>query len=106
MRWRSGTCAGPNTFLFILFICAFVPFQIIMIPLIVVVASIGVYGTVLGIALVHAVLAMPLLTLIFRNFYKDIPRELINAAIIDSGSFWRIFVEIVLPMSATSWSSC
>ena len=42
---------------------------------------------------------MPLLTLIFRNFYKDIPRELMNAAIMDSGSFWRIFWEIVLPMS-------
>ena len=42
---------------------------------------------------------MPLLTLIFRNFYKDIPHELINAAIMDSGSFWRIFVEIILPMS-------
>ena len=88
-----------NTFLFILFICAFVPFQIIMIPLIIVVADLGIYGTVWAIALVHAVLAMPLLTLIFRNFYKDIPRELINAAIMDSGSFWRIFVEIVLPMS-------
>ena len=89
-----------NTFLFILFICAFVPFQIIMIPLIIVVASIGAYGSVFGIALVHAALSMPLLTLIFRNFYKDIPRELLNAAILDSGSFWRIFFEIVLPMSA------
>ena len=92
VRWAG-------TFLFILFICAFVPLQIIMIPLIVVVASMGIYGTVWAIALIHAVLAMPLLTLIFRNFYKDIPRELINAAIMDSGSFWRIFVEIVLPMS-------
>ena len=92
VRWAG-------TFLFVLFICAFVPFQIIMIPLIVVVASLGIYGTVWAIALVHAVLAMPLLTLIFRNFYKDIPRELINAAIMDSGSFWRIFVEIILPMS-------
>ena len=92
VRW-----AGP--FLFVLFICAFVPFQIIMIPLIVVVANLGIYGTVWAIALVHSVLAMPLLTLIFRNFYKDIPRELINAAIMDSGSFWRIFREIVLPMS-------
>jgi glucose/mannose transport system permease protein len=92
VRWAGS-------FLFILFICAFVPFQIIMIPLIVVVASMGIYGTVWAIALIHAVLAMPLLTLIFRNFYKDIPRELINAAIMDSGSFWRIFVEIVLPMS-------
>jgi glucose/mannose transport system permease protein len=92
VRWAG-------TFLFILFICAFVPFQIIMIPLIIVVANMGIFGTIWAIALVHAVLAMPLLTLIFRNFYKDIPRELINAAIMDSGSFWRIFVEIVLPMS-------
>jgi glucose/mannose transport system permease protein len=92
VRWANG-------FLFILFMCAFVPFQIIMIPLIVVVASFGLYGTVWAIAIVHAVLAMPLLTLIFRNFYKDIPVELINAAIMDSGSFWRIFLEIVLPMS-------
>ena len=92
VRWAG-------TFLFVLFICAFVPFQIIMIPLIVVVANMGIYGTVWAIALVHAVLAMPLLTLIFRNFYKDVPRELINAAIMDSGSFWRIFWEIILPMS-------
>ena len=92
VRWAGS-------FLFVLFICAFVPFQIIMIPLIVVVASLGIFGTVWAIALVHTILAMPLLTLIFRNFYKDIPRELINAAIMDSGSFWRIFREIVLPMS-------
>ncbi len=92
VRWAG-------TFLFILFICAFVPFQIIMIPLIVIVANMGIYGTVWAIAVIHSVLAMPLLTLIFRNFYKDIPRELINAAIMDSGSFWRIFLEIVLPMS-------
>jgi glucose/mannose transport system permease protein len=84
VRWADG-------FLFVLFICAFVPFQIIMIPLIIVVASLGIFGTVWAIALVHAVLSMPLLTLIFRNFYKDIPRELINAAIMDSGSFWKIF---------------
>lgn len=92
VRW-----AGP--FLFVLFICAFVPFQIIMIPLIVVIANIGIYGTIWAVAVVHSILAMPLLTLIFRNFYKDVPRELINAAVMDSGSFWRIFAEIILPMS-------
>jgi len=93
VRWAG-------TFLFILFICAFVPFQIIMIPLILVIANLGLFGTVWGIAIVHAILTMPLLTLIFRNFYKDIPRELINAAIMDSGSFWLIFRKIILPMSA------
>ncbi len=88
-----------NSFLFILFMCAFVPFQIIMIPLVVLTAKMHIFGTVWAIAVVHAVLMMPLLTLIFRNFYKDIPRELINAAVMDSGSFWRIFAEIILPMS-------
>lgn len=89
-----------GTFLFMLFMCAFVPFQIIMIPLIIIVASFGIFGTVWAVAVVHTILALPLLTLIFRNYYKDVPQEIINAAIMDSGSFWRIFAEIILPMSA------
>ncbi len=92
VRWAG-------TFLFLLFICAFVPFQIIMYPLIVMSTTLKVYGTLWAVALIHAVLAMPVLTLIFRNFYKDIPTEIMSAALMDSGSFWRIFVEIILPMS-------
>jgi glucose/mannose transport system permease protein len=103
--------AGP--FLFVLFICAFVPFQIIMIPLIILTGKgvpldlfgqkfflgLGVYGTVWGIAVVHAILSMPFLTLVFRNYYKGIPQEIMSAAMMDSGSFWRVFFEIILPMS-------
>ena len=68
VRWAG-------TFLFVLFMCAFVPFQIIMIPLVVLTAELGIFGTIWAIAVVHAILSMPLLTLIFRNFYKDIPRR-------------------------------
>lgn len=89
-----------NTFLFILFMCAFVPFQIIMIPLIIMSSWVKIYGSVWGIAIIHAVLAMPILTLIFRNYYKGIPQEIMSAAMMDSGSFWRVFIEIILPMSA------
>ncbi|WP_423066255.1 carbohydrate ABC transporter permease [Devosia sp. CN2-171] len=88
-----------GAFLFLLFICAFVPFQIIMIPLIIMTSWVKVYGTVLGIAVIHAVLAMPILTLIFHNYYKGIPSEIMSAAMMDSGSFWRVFLEIILPMS-------
>ena len=88
-----------GTFLFILFICAFVPFQIIMIPLIILSSGIKVYGTIWGIAIVHAVLSMPFLTLVLRNYYKGIPQEIMSAAMMDAGSFWRIFREIILPMS-------
>jgi glucose/mannose transport system permease protein len=88
-----------NSFLFALFLCSFVPFQIIMYPLIKAAAILGVYGTTFGVALIHVVLSLPILTLIFRNYFRSIPQELMSAAMIDSGSFWRIFFEIVLPMS-------
>lgn len=92
VRWAG-------TFLFILFICAFVPFQIIMFPLITMTATLKIYGSLWGVAVIHAVLAMPVLTLIFSNYYRDIPQEIMSAAVMDSGSFWKIFVEIILPMS-------
>jgi len=88
-----------NWLLFVLFVCAVVPFQIIMYPLIKITGFFGIYGTTFGVAVVHAILALPILTLIFRNFFRSIPGELTAAAMIDSGSFWRIFFEIVLPMS-------
>lgn len=93
VRWAG-------TFLFVLFMAAFVPFQIIMFPLIQLTVKLGIYGTLSAVAFIHTVMTMPILTLIFRNYYKDIPSELIKAAIIDNGSFWRIFAEIILPMSA------
>jgi glucose/mannose transport system permease protein len=79
--------------------CAFVPFQILMVPLILITGFFRVYGSIWGIAVVHAILAMPILTLIFRNYYKDIPAEIMSAAMMDSGRFWTIFREIILPMS-------
>ena len=88
-----------NAFLFTLFICAFVPFQIIMYPLIKIAAALHVYGSTFGIAIIHTVLSLPFLTLIFRNYFRGLPPEIVAAAMIDSGGFWRIFFEIVLPMS-------
>jgi glucose/mannose transport system permease protein len=92
VRWANGL-------LFTMFVCAFVPFQVIMFPLIKIIAGFGLFGTTWGVALVHAALAMPILTLIFTNYFRGIPQELISAAMIDTGSFWKIFFQIILPMS-------
>jgi glucose/mannose transport system permease protein len=92
IRWANG-------FLFTLFICAFVPFQIIMFPLIKIAAALHVYGSTFGIAIIHTVLSLPFLTLIFRNYFRGLPQQIIAAAMLDSGKFWQIFFEIVLPMS-------
>jgi glucose/mannose transport system permease protein len=79
---------------------AFVPAQVMIYPLVRMTALLGVYGSLPGIVLVHTIFGMPILTLLFRNYYAGIPRELFNAARIDGGGFLRIFVHLVLPMSA------
>lgn len=92
VKWASQ-------FLFMMFLFAFVPFQVIMYPLIVIAVNLGVHGSLAGVVFIHTVLSLPILTLIFRNYFKEIPPELMKAAIMDSGSFWQIFIEIILPMS-------
>jgi glucose/mannose transport system permease protein len=43
---------------------------------------------------------MPVMTMLFRNYYASLPHELFQAARIDGGGFWRIFLYVVLPMSS------
>jgi glucose/mannose transport system permease protein len=61
--------------------------------------TIGLFGTVQGLILVHIVYGLPYMILLFRNFYLDIPDEVIRAARMDGGRFWSIFRHIVLPLS-------
>ena len=51
----------------------------------------GLFGSLPAIVLVHCIFGMPVLTLLFRNYYASVPHELFQAARIDGGGFWRIF---------------
>jgi len=68
-------------------------------PLVKMLAAAGLFGTLAGIVCVHVVFSMPVMTLLFRNHYAALPQELFKAARIDGGGFWRIFVQLMLPMS-------
>jgi glucose/mannose transport system permease protein len=60
----------------------------------------GLYGSVWGLVLVHTVFGMPILTLLFRNYFSSIlPEELFKAARVDGAGFWGIYFRIMLPMS-------
>jgi glucose/mannose transport system permease protein len=48
---------------------------------------------------IHAIYHMPIMTLLFRNYFVGIPVELFKAARVDGAGFWRIFLSIILPMS-------
>jgi glucose/mannose transport system permease protein len=78
---------------------AFVPYQVMMYPLVRSLATVNLFGTLTGIVLVHTVFGMPVMTLLFRNYYAGVPVELFKAARIDGGGFWRIFLQLMLPMS-------
>ena len=94
--WRPR---GAGVLFAILMCGAFIPLQVMIYPLVRVLAALGMFGSLPGIVLVHTVFAMPVLTLLFRNYYAGLPVELFQAARIDGGGFWRIFVQVMLPLS-------
>jgi len=95
--WRPR---GGNLLFLVLLVGAFVPYQVVMFPLVRAFAAMGLFGTLQGIVLIHTIFGMPVMTLLFRNYYASIPGELFKAARIDGGGFWRIFFQLMLPMSA------
>jgi len=94
--WRPR---GAALLFGILMVGAFIPVQVMIYPLVRVLASVGLFGSLPGIVLVHLVFGMPVMTLLFRNYYASVPHELFQAARIDGGGFFRIFAQVMLPMS-------
>ncbi len=90
---------GAGAILFLLIAAGFVPYQVILYPLVRIMSEIGLFGTLPGIVLIHTLFSLPILTLIFRNYYIGLPAEIIKAARVDGAGYWRIFMHIVLPMS-------
>jgi glucose/mannose transport system permease protein len=90
---------GGGLLLGSLLLCAFIPFQIIMYPLIKMTAAVKLYNTSFGVSLVHTILAVPILTMIFKNFFSSIPTDLIKASRVDGGRFLGTFYHVVLPLS-------
>jgi glucose/mannose transport system permease protein len=90
---------GASLLFGVLMLGAFIPLQVMIYPLVRIEGSLGLFGSLAGIVLVHIVFSMPVMTLLFRNYYAGVPHELFQAARIDGGGFWRIFVQLMLPMS-------
>jgi glucose/mannose transport system permease protein len=94
--WRPR---GASLLFGILMAGAFIPVQVMIYPLVRLLATLGVFGSLPAIVLVHLIFGMPIMTMLFRNYYAGIPHELFQAARIDGGGFWRIFAQVMLPMS-------
>lgn len=82
-----------------LLIGGFFPYQILVYPLVRISATIGIFNTLAGVIAVHVVFSMPVVTLLFRNYYATLPIELFKAGRVDGAGYWRIFWSIMVPMS-------
>jgi alpha-glucoside transport system permease protein len=65
----------------------------------------GLTGTFLGIWLAHTGFGLPFAIYLLRNFFAALPREMIEAALVDGASHVTIFFRLVLPTSGPALAS-
>jgi multiple sugar transport system permease protein len=88
-----------NSALFATFVAGnFVPIQVLMIPVRDLSLKLGLYNSVEGLILFHLSFQTGFCALFLRNFIKQLPFELIEAARIEGANEWTVFFRIVLPL--------
>lgn len=90
---------GSNMVFLFFTIGIFIPYQAVLVPLVLTISKLGLYNTVGGLILTHTAYGIPITTLLFRNFYALIPDSVIMAAKTDGAGTWTIYRRIVLPLS-------
>jgi glucose/mannose transport system permease protein len=77
----------------------FLPAQMKLVPWAIVLRDTGLSNTINGLLLVHVIQGLAFTTLFCRNYYVNVPQDLIKAAKIDGAGFLQIFSRIILPLS-------
>ena len=95
-KWKFR---GANIIFPLMLFGMFIPYQSILIPLFQFLKRINLYGNIPGLVLAHVVYGLPITTLIFRNYYVEVPTEMIEAGAIDGAGFFGIYRRIVFPIS-------
>ncbi|ACZ41128.1 binding-protein-dependent transport systems inner membrane component [Thermobaculum terrenum ATCC BAA-798] len=99
-KWKFK---GADTIFTAILFGMFIPYQSILIPLVLTLQKIGLYGSIPGLILTHVVYGIPITTLIFRNYYAGIPGELVEAGKVDGAGFFGIYRHIIFPLSVTGF---
>ena len=77
----------------------FAPELMVILPLFRIFMSLGLYDTYRGMILIHQLVTLPLVVWIMMGAFREIPRELENAAKIDGANPWQTFAQIMLPIA-------
>ena len=100
-KWRFP---GADIVFPIILFGMFIPYQAIIIPMFQVMVSVGLYGGLDGLILVHIIYGLPITTLIFRSFFAGLSDELIEAARVDGAGMLRTFFFVGLPLALPAFA--
>ncbi|MFE6624689.1 carbohydrate ABC transporter permease [Streptomyces sp. NPDC057740] len=75
-----------------------VPVQVALIPIAELFGNIGIFGSLIGVILFHVGFGLPFAVFLLRNFFAEIPRELLEAARLDGAGELRLFFRVVMPL--------
>lgn len=82
-----------------IFFAYLVPPSILFIPMATVIQAYGLFDSPLALILVYPTLLIPFSTWLLMGYFKTIPFELEECALIDGASRWQILVKIILPLA-------
>jgi multiple sugar transport system permease protein len=90
---------GSRILLTILILTRMLPGPALMVPIYVMISNYGLRDTLWGLILVHSAFGLPLTTWLCAGFFKSVPRELEEAAIVDGCSRVKALFRVVLPLA-------
>ncbi|MHB1065642.1 MAG: carbohydrate ABC transporter permease [Georgenia sp.] len=99
-RWSFR---GANLVFTLILFGMFIPYQAVIIPLNQIVMASGLPNGIPTLIVLHVIYGIPITTLIFRNYYESVPKELIEAARVDGAGMLRTYASVVLPLSIPSF---
>ncbi|MEU9123145.1 carbohydrate ABC transporter permease [Streptomyces sp. NPDC048506] len=82
-----------------------VPVQIGLLPVAKLFGALGLFGSIPGVILFHTAYGLPFAIFLLRNYFAEIPKEMLEAARMDGGGEWRIFSQLVLPLGRPAIAS-
>jgi len=95
-KWRFP---GANVVFPLMLFGMFIPYQSVLIPVFQFMQNLNLGGTITALVITHVVYGLPITTLIFRNYYVEVPTDMIEAGAIDGAGFFGIYRWIVFPLS-------
>ncbi|KAF4409379.1 MULTISPECIES: carbohydrate ABC transporter permease [Streptomyces] len=82
-----------------------VPVQVALIPVSKLFNTVGIFETTIGVITFHTAFGLPFAVFLLRNFFAEIPRELLEAARLDGAGELRLFTRVVMPLGGPAIAS-